>query len=65
MTPQALANHVINALGGTKAVAEICQVRAPSVSEWRTNGLPRAREQFLRLRNPEAFVVSRRRKKAA
>lgn len=64
MTPAALANHVIDALGGTKAVSVICQVRQPSVSEWRVNGLPKAREQYLRLRNPEAFQIIKRKKAA-
>ena len=50
-----LACFVIDQLGGTGAVAGVCKVSAASVSQWRTRGLPDAREQFLRLRNPEVF----------
>ena len=34
------ASDLINKLGGTSAVANICGVKAPSVSEWRTRGIP-------------------------
>jgi hypothetical protein len=53
-TPE-LAVSVIDALGGTFAVAAICNIEPGSVSEWKRKGLPDAREQFLRLRNPEVF----------
>lgn len=49
------ANKIIDALGGTAAVAKLCDVRPPSVSEWRLSGIPRAREQFLRLLRPDVF----------
>lgn len=49
------ANQIIDALGGTFAVANLCNVRPPSVSEWRRNGIPSARLQFLRLARPEVF----------
>lgn len=50
------AARVIEALGGTQAVADLCGVKAPSVSEWKRNGrFPQAREQFLRLLRPAAF----------
>ena len=34
------ASELIDKLGGTSAVANICGVRAPSVSEWRIRGIP-------------------------
>lgn len=49
------ANQIIDALGGTFAVARLCNVRPPSVSEWRRTGIPDARLQFLRLARPEVF----------
>lgn len=49
------ASEVIDRLGGTAKVAEMCDVQPPSVSEWRKNGIPKARQQFLRLLKPEAF----------
>ncbi|KRG47370.1 Rha family transcriptional regulator [Stenotrophomonas panacihumi] len=50
------ANQIIDALGGTFAVARLCKVKPPSVSEWRRNNeIPNARLQFLRLARPDAF----------
>lgn len=46
-------NDVIDALGGTFRVAELCEVRPPSVSGWRKYGIPRARMMFLRVAKPE------------
>lgn len=57
------AARVIDALGGTVAVANLCHVKPPSVSEWKRTGIPQAREQFLRLLKPDAFVVKRKRVK--
>jgi|JI10StandDraft_1071094.scaffolds.fasta_scaffold2989331_1 hypothetical protein len=55
MDKTASPSEIIDALGGTSAVAELCEVKPPSVSEWRTNGIPKARIQFLRLAKPEVF----------
>ncbi|RWA55314.1 hypothetical protein AU476_07340 [Cupriavidus sp. UYMSc13B] len=49
------ANTVIDRLGGTSAVAKICEITAPSVHGWRENGIPKARLQYLRLAYPNAF----------
>jgi hypothetical protein len=46
---------LIDALGGTTEVARICQIKQPSVSEWRVNGIPPARRQFLELLRPDVF----------
>jgi hypothetical protein len=51
------ACRVIDALGGTNEVARLCEVTPQAVSQWRTDGLPRARTQFLRLLRPEVFEV--------
>lgn len=50
------ANEVIDALGGTAAVARLCEIRPPSVSEWRRSGIPQARLMYLRAIRPAAFV---------
>lgn len=50
-----VANTVIDRLGGTSAVARLCECKPPSVHEWRINGIPKPRLQFLRLAHPEAF----------
>lgn len=43
------ASALIDALGGTTTVSELMEVGAPSVSEWRIYGIPKARQQTLRL----------------
>lgn len=52
MTP----SEIIDALGGTFRVAELCEVKPPSVSEWRKHGIPRARLMFLRAVRPDVFA---------
>jgi len=52
------ASEIIDRLGGTTEVARICQIKPPSVSEWRASGIPPARRQFLELLRPEAFEAS-------
>lgn len=47
--------EIIDALGGTSEVARLCEVRPPSVSDWRHVGIPKARLMFLRLAKPEVF----------
>lgn len=49
------ASEIIDRLGGTTEVARICQIKPPSVSEWRSSGIPPARRQFLELLRPDAF----------
>jgi len=49
-------SEIIDRLGGTTEVARICQIKPPSVSEWRSTGIPPARRQFLALLRPEAFA---------
>lgn len=48
-------SDVIDRLGGTTEVARLCDVKPPSVSEWRKNGIPKARLQFLMLLRPDVF----------
>lgn len=49
-------SKIIEQLGGTKAVATLCQVKPPSVSQWKKYGIPSARRQFLELLRPELFA---------
>lgn len=50
-------SEIIDRLGGTAEVARICQIKPPSVSEWRSTGIPPARRQYLELLRPDAFGV--------
>lgn len=49
------ACRVIDALGGTGAVAKLCDVNPAAVSQWRRDGIPKARLQYLRLARPDVF----------
>jgi hypothetical protein len=49
------ANKIIDDLGGTNAVAALCDIKPASVSQWRTDGIPHARLMYLKLLKPEVF----------
>lgn len=49
-------SEIIDALGGTAAVARLCKVKPPSVSDWRKEGIPSARRMYLQAVRPEAFA---------
>ena len=44
-----LSKRFVLALGGTFAVAKLCNVRAQSVSAWKTEGIPDARMMYLQV----------------
>lgn len=46
---------IINNLGGTAAVARLFGIKPPSVSEWKRNGIPSARMQYIALARPDAL----------
>lgn len=48
-------SRLIDDLGGTTAVAKIFDIKPPSVSGWRVDGIPKARRQFLQLYRPDLF----------
>jgi hypothetical protein len=48
---------IIDALGGTAEVARLCDISSQAVSQWRTNGIPRAQMKYLRAVRPEAFAT--------
>jgi len=59
------ASEIIDALGGTCAVAELCDIKPPSVSEWKeTNRIPKARLMYLRLLRPDVFEKIEQSKKS-
>lgn len=49
------SSEIIDALGGTSKVAEICEVTTGAVSQWRADGIPAARLMYLRLLRPDVF----------
>lgn len=48
-------NQIIDNLGGTCAVAELCEVTTGAVSQWRLSGIPKARLMFLQAIRPDVF----------
>ena len=52
------AIRVIAALGGVSAVSRLFVITQPSVSEWKQTGIPKAREQYLRLLRPDLFKAA-------
>jgi hypothetical protein len=49
------ANRIIDALGGTAAVARLCEVNSQAVSQWRRNGIPKPWVKYFTCRHPELF----------
>lgn len=49
------ADEIIDALGGTSEVARLCEVKDPSVSQWRRHGIPNYRLMYLKAIRPEVF----------
>lgn len=43
------ADRIIDELGGTVAVAELCNISSGAVSQWRDAGIPEPRMQFFRV----------------
>lgn len=63
------AAKVIDRLGGTLAVARLCDIKGPSVSGWKQrNRIPKAQLNYLKAIRPDVFVdkpVRRKKAKAA
>lgn len=49
------ADIIIDSLGGTKAVAELCEITPQSVSDWRVKGIPKARILYFKAIRPDLF----------
>lgn len=55
-TPPAVAERLIQRLGGTSETARKCGIKPASVSGWKKNGIDELRTDWLRARYPEAFI---------
>lgn len=58
-------SDLINKLGGTNKVAELCDVRPQAVSQWRVAGIPDARRKFLAAIYPGVVRYSPKYRRAA
>jgi hypothetical protein len=52
------ANKIIDDLGGTSALAKLCEVTPGAVSQWRNDGIPKHQMKFLRVVRPDVFGES-------
>ena len=50
-------SQIIDRLGGTTAVATLCDVTTGAVSQWRHDGIPRERLMYLRAVRPNEFTT--------
>lgn len=53
---QTQAKMLIDELGGTTQVARICQIAPPSVSGWKTHGVPLGWQKYLSIMYPRLTV---------
>ena len=51
-------SEIIDALGRTAKVAEICVVTMPSVSDWRIEGIPKAPLTYIKVIRSDVFEES-------
>jgi hypothetical protein len=49
------SSSLIDALGGTCAVARVCEVSSQAVSKWRRGGIPRPWIKYFRSIRPDLF----------
>jgi len=57
MNRQPTPDEIIDALGGTSAVAELSDVSDSAVSQWRKNGIPKLQLKLLMLARPSVFAA--------
>lgn len=58
MDKREYAAALISHLGGTTATAAFFDVEPPSVSEWKYNGVPKARLMYVKAVRPDLFDES-------
>ncbi|HEM7883184.1 hypothetical protein [Burkholderia cenocepacia] len=52
----AYASEIIDRMGGTGVVADLFEIDDAAVSQWRRNGIPKSRMQFISVARPEVLV---------
>ncbi|WP_067759362.1 helix-turn-helix domain-containing protein [Orrella dioscoreae] len=57
MSTRNLDSELIDSLGGTAQVAQLCEVTTGAVSQWRTNGIPKAWLKFFAAHKPEIYKL--------
>lgn len=54
------ADALIEQFDGTSKVAALCEVRPPSITAWRTKGVPHAWNKYFKLLNPKLYRAAER-----
>lgn len=57
-------SKIIDDLGGTAKVARLCDIKPPSVSDWRKSGIPKPWLMYLKKIRPAVFKAAAEREKA-
>jgi len=52
---QRTASQLIDEMGGTGAVASLCDISSQAVSKWRKSGIPAPWLKYFQLQRPELF----------
>lgn len=55
MDEKELACKVIDGLGGTSATARLCDIKVPSVCQWRHDGIPKPWLKYFKAIRPDLF----------
>lgn len=50
------SSRIIDLLGGTKRVADLCEISSQAISQWREKGIPKPWLKYLRLARPDVFA---------
>ena len=58
------ASELIDAIGGTSKVADICGLTTGAISQWRTKGIPKPWLKFFAKAYPKAFKQAQSKKAA-
>lgn len=56
-------SKLIDALGGTKAVASLFEITDSAVSQWRHAGIPKVNRMYLKLIRPDVFGKKKAKRK--
>lgn len=52
---EATASQIIDAIGGTAKVAQLCEISAQAVCNWRAKGIPKPWRKYLQAVRPNVF----------
>ena len=60
MEKESFAIRLIDALGGTCEVARLCDIKPPSVTGWKTYGIPKPWIKYFEQIRPDLFADNKK-----